>query len=426
MMRSIALSFLLCLIVGNSMLSQSISASESGISSDMSDLSRSNKRLLKDLDKLKRKGSKVLARQYPELNSTQIDSLITNYAQSLDDSLNTEGIEAKQKIQDWIVQTPEKLPVSDELKESIAHINEIEAIQQLNKDTLKVKDVFTAQNMRRLDKGTSKVLEDLEQYKANFEGWDEALLSSIENLPQAQLVKEKLDHVKDFKALPKGYRKDMSKLQTNNFVRDQLEEKAAELEAMGESLQERFDEALVKMNEAKMEFPSLESLEDAPRNYNPYQGQSLMQRTQVGGNISLNSNKPISLDVTASFVYPFNKRLSSGIEAGGRIYLEKREVNNLQEDVANDLVSFRAVSRYALSSTFYIQSNYEINRFRKQSTDQGLSDLTWYRTALIGLGRHIVLRDKVRLNITTFYDLFYKKQNSPNAGPWIIRLGFQL
>lgn len=423
--------FFSLLVVSGALHAQSIGFSnDEGIKTSSGELQSSNSKLLKELKRLHKKGKRELGKQYPNASEKELDSLIAHkkaeIQNNLKDSAESGLSEIRKQMVEDLAETPEKLPVSDEVKESIEGLKELEAMELLKKDTIKAKDIFSAQNLRKVDKRAGEVLDDLGKYKSQFKDWDKTLLSQVESIPEAQLLKEQMEKVKAYKPLPEGYRQNMQQFQTNDFVKEQLETKAEELEKIGESLQDRFDDAMLKMQEAKEEFPSLESLEDAPKRYNPYSDQPLLKRLKFGGNLNFNPQKPASIDVVGNIIYPINKRLSTGLETGGRIRLQKADVSNTTQEINKDLWNLRLVGRYALSSSFYLQSNYEVSQFRVGDIQGDSSALLWYRTALIGLGRQFTVKEKIKMNITTFYDLFYNPQTSPNSKAWIVRLGFEI
>lgn len=428
--RLVVLFFLM--IVSGSLQAQSVSFSNNnGIKTTSGELQSSNDKLLKGLKRLRKKGRKELSRLYPDVSDAELDSLISMKKAELEENLrdsteNQLSKIGKQMVED-LSETPERLPVSDEVKESIEELKELEAMEELlRKDSIKAKDIFTAQNITKVDKRATEVLDDLSQYKSQFKGWDKALLSKVKSIPEAQMAKEQLDKMKAYKPLPEGYRKNMGQFQTNDFVKEQLAEKAEELESIGESLQDRFDDAMLKMQEVKEEFPSVENLEAAPKRYNPYRDMALFERLQFGGNLSLIRQKPVSLDLAINVIYPVNKRISLGAETAGRIKLEKTDQTIQSQFDSQGQWSARGLGRYQITSVFYAQANYEASKISMLNTQDNTSADSWHKTLLIGLGRKITLREKYKLNATTFYDLFYNAQTGPNRSPWVFRLGFEL
>jgi len=418
------------IVVSGALHAQSVSFSnDNGIKTSSGELQSSNNKLLKELKKLNKKGRKELSGQYPDASEEELDSLIAlrkaELEENLKDSAETNLSKIRKQMVEDLSETPEKLPVSDEVKESIEELKELEAMELLQKDSIKAKDIITAQNLRKVDKRAGALLDDLDQYKSHFKDWDKTLLSQAESIPQAQLLKEQMEKVKAYKPLPEGYRQNMDKFQTNNFVKEQLEAKSEELEKIGESLQERFDDAMLKMQEAKEEFPNLESLEDAPKRYNPYRDEPFFKRLQYGGNLTYVPQRPVSLDLALNVIYPVNKRISLGAETAGRTKLEKAESTTLQTG-RQSLWSIRAVGRYQIASSFYLQANYETSKITMLNTQDNTTTHGWYKTMLLGLGRRFTLKEKIRLNVTTFYDVFFNPITSPNPSAWIVRLGFDM
>ena len=218
----------------------------------------------------------------------------------------------------------------------------------------------------------------------------------------------------------------MDQFQTNDFVKEKLESKAKELESVGESLQGRFDDAMVKMQEAKEEFPSLESLEEAPKRYNPYRDQPFLKRLKFGGNLTYVPEKPVSIDFAGNVIYPINKRLAFGFEIAGRARLGKIDQTTTNNDLAKNLLSIRSISRYQVTPALYLQANYEATQYNLTNSQDNLYSSLWHNTLLAGIGRRFVLKEKIKINTTVLYDFFYDPSRSPNKRSWVIRLGFEL
>ncbi|NVJ64525.1 MAG: hypothetical protein HWD84_09895 [Flavobacteriaceae bacterium] len=410
---------------------QSISFSnDDGIETSSGKLQSSNSKLLRDLKRLKKKGRKELSDQYPDASEAELDSLIeirkVEIEENLKDSAETDLARIRKQMVEDILETPEKLPVSDEVKESIEALKELEAMELLEKDSIKAKDIFTTQNLKKINKKAGDVLEDLGDYKSQFKDWDKALLSKVESIPEAKLLKEQIEKAAEYKALPDGYREDMSKFQTNEFVKEQLETLSEELEKIGESIQERFDNAILKVQEAKEEFPSLESLEEAPKRYNPYRDEPFFKRLKFGGNLSYVSQKPVSVDLALNVIYPINKRMSLGAETAGRIKLEKADPAIQGQLDRQGQWSIRSVARYHITPFFYAQANYEVSKVSLLNNQDNTTSQVWYNTLLVGLGRKFTIKEKIALSVTTFYDVFFNPINSPNSSAWVIRLGFNI
>jgi hypothetical protein len=419
------------LTTSNVLLSQSIDFSnDNGIETSSGELQTSNSKFLKELRQLRKRGKARLSKEYPELSDEEIDRLIeerkNNLEKELYDTTQTAFTDIRKQLVEDIKKTPEKLPVSDEVKQSISEIKELEAIETLKRDSLKARDVFNAQNLRKVNKRAAELFEDLEQYKSQFSDWDKELLAQVESIPEAQLAKKQIDKMKAYKPLPEGYRQNMDQFQTNDFVKEKLESKAKELESVGESLQGRFDDAMVKMQEAKEEFPSLESLEEAPKRYNPYRDQPFLKRLKFGGNLTYVPEKPVSIDFAGNVIYPINKRLAFGFEIAGRARLGKIDQTTTNNDLAKNLLSIRSISRYQVTPALYLQANYEATQYNLTNSQDNLYSSLWHNTLLAGIGRRFVLKEKIKINTTVLYDFFFDSSRSPNKRSWVIRLGFEL
>jgi len=223
--------------------------------------------------------------------------------------------------------------------------------------------------------------------------------------------------------LPEGYRGNLDQFQTHDFVKEKLQQKAEEFKKMGEtSLQDKFDQAQQKINEAKDKFPSLESVEEAPKRYNPYKGQPFLKRVVLGGNFQVNRQQPVSFDAAINLTYPLGLKSSVGISGATRIFVQKPKENQVKDNAT----SIRSFGRYNFWKAFFIQGNYEYTQL--QPTDINEADLgeRWVQSALIGLGRSMTIKKGIQMNLTVFYDLFFDATTSPNNQALVMRLGFDL
>lgn len=393
-------------------------------------LEKSNKKVQRELDKLSRKLRKNVADLYPDLPVDQVDSIVsamsakkealegdakdsvTNYLQTLKEDL----------LQD-LKETPEKLPIADEIRESIEKIDQLKQMQGVLKDKDQLVEMLDVSELKQLNKRVGSLKGSFEEYKSQFEGWEDALLEEVTNLPQAKLVKEQVEKMKAYKPLPEGYRDNLEQFQTNDFVKEKLEAKAEELKQIGATtLQEKFDQAQTKMTEAKAEFPSLESVEEAPKKYNPHKDKPFLQRIIIGGNLQVNRQGPASLDASLNLTYPLGVRSAIGVSGGSRIFLEKPKLTNTKDQATN----FRAFYRHTIFKSFFLQGNYELTKLKTEDINENDLGERWVQSALLGLGRQFNLGPKIKMNFTVFYDFFFNATTSPNNQAWVMRMGFDL
>lgn len=325
----------------------------------------------------------------------------------------------KQKLVDHLETTPPNLPVAGELLTTSRQLDKLRALQQDLVKAGSIKDGLRGHELSKLERRFEHLTSALEPYKAMFDGWEEQVLAEVTSLEAVKLAKEQIDKMEVYNPLPEGYREQMGRFQTNNFVRDKLEKKAEELKQSGmKTLQEKLDEAQVRVAETKQKFPSLESVKDAPKRYNPYRGLPLMKRLKPGGNAQIN-REPVSLDAALSLAYPISQKASLGFETAGRLNIEQTSGFQASER----MLSFRSFGRYRPWKHFFIQANYEFNRMESQALADAAPDHRWTRTALVGIGREIGLTHRLKIQLTTFYNFFHDSQESPYPQALVFRIG---
>lgn len=394
-------------------------------------LEKANKQVQKELNKLTKRLKKEVAALYPDLPLENLDSLISAGIASRKENLKSEAKDSvtnylktlKEDLLNDLKETPEQLPIADNIRESIEKVQELQNMQGVLKDKDQLVEMLDVSELKKLNKEVGDLKASFEQYKGEFAGWEDKLLEEITNVPQAKLIKEQMEKVNSYKALPEGYREKLDQFQTNDFVKDKLEAKAEELKKVGETtLQDKFDEATTKMAEAKEKFPSLESVEEAPKRYNPYKGLPFFKRVVLGGNLQVNRQQPASLDAAINLTYPLGLKSAIGVSAATRIFVEKPKDMQTKDNAT----SIRSFARYNFWKSFYAQGNYEYTQL--QTTDRNETDLgeRWVQSALIGLGRKITFKKKIQMNFTLFYDLLFDAEKSPNNQAWVMRVGFDL
>lgn len=419
---------ILALLVSVSVMAQETEESKT-LEASTQALWKANEKVQKRLRKLEKKLTQALTKRYPQLPEAGIDSLIqadlTASAlmrkKEVKDSTSDYLSVLKERVLADIEATPPNLPVAREVMESARHLQKLREMQTFLGKSDDIGQALSAGKLRKLDREASVLSTAISEYKQLFEGWEEKLLSEVTSLEAVQLAKEQFDKMKAYQPLPEGYRDRTDGLQTNDFVKEKLEEKIEELKKAGtESLQSKFDQAQIKMTEAKQKFPNLESAEEAPKTYNPYKGQPFFKRLKPGGDFQVNRLSPASVDAALSLVYPLNLKAGMGLAGAARVFLQKSDLQQTREEN----LSFRGFTRYRFWKSFFFQANYELNRIGNVSQANEQMGHRWVQNALIGVGKEIRMTRGIRMNATAFYDFFYDRQNSPNNQPWIFRMGF--
>ncbi len=417
--------WLLMLLFSVSVSAQSMEGNQS-IEVSTKSLRKANDQLQKELSKLERR----LKRKLSKTHVTGLDSLAGRDLEVRKEALKTQAKDTvnnylrilKEEVRNKLKKTPENLPIAEEVKETLKQIQELEDLRAAFKDPEQLKQMLGIKELNGLEKSAGGLRSSLDGYKNEFEGWDQKLLDQVVTMPEAKLLKEKLDRAKSFKPLPESMM-NPEQFQSNDFVREKLEAKADKLKKAGAaSLQEKLDAAQAKVMDAKKKFPSLPSLEDAPKRHNANQGKRFLKRLILGGNLQVNQQKPLSVNAALSLTYPLSEKIDIGVSAATRIFIEKRQ--NPQVD--QEQFSIRSFGRYDLWKHFYLQANYEFTKITTRNALETVNPQRWLRNALVGIGKQTQLSPKVKMNITALYDFLYKAQTSPYTQPWVMRVGFDL
>lgn len=439
-------------------------------------LEKANEALAKKLSKINRKLKRKLLKQVPELKDVNIDSLLEErvYRQdhlqkvrsseltvpgdtmlastgtlqdakligletSLNDSTLQKINELRQELTSGMDQTPWALDIHQEMGETLAELGKTEELlKQLQMPDLpelpdlklpklpeipKLEDLLSIKDFDELTSGLGEIGKIVEEYKAQFAGWDQELLARATSLEQVRILQEQKRLMDNYKPLPEGYRQNMQGFQTNDFVKEKLQEKSEEIARVGgKSLEERFQEAQTKMADAKSKFSEMKSLEEGPKKRpNPYAGKPFLKRLVIGGSFQPNRQDPRSLDAALQIAYMINARARIGTGAAYRINLQKPVNNN---NLDNNVFRVQGYLDYTFWRTAFVEASYEWNSTDVKSRD-GLSlGRQWVQSAMIGAGNRFNLPKGLKGNFTALYNFFHDEK-SPYNSPWVFRVGFE-
>ncbi|MCE7991938.1 MAG: hypothetical protein HEP71_08160 [Roseivirga sp.] len=363
-----------------------------------------------------------------KLNGQFLDSL-----QSLmpDTELGKIG-ELQSKILSSSKITPPDLDIAKQLQVTITELDELKLLYakiklpELNGPNLESvlsDDIIPKGRFDKLMKKAGSFEEILDKYTAEFENWDQKLLERVTSLEEVAKIQKLKDRIDKYEFLPEGYRKNMDGMQTNDFVKKKLEAKAEELKKVGaKSLQEKLDAAQAKISEAKEKFPSLESVEEAPkRPENPYKGDPFLKRLKLGGNFQVNRQEPASVDASLRVSYLMNQNARFGFGGSYRIGTEKRLKFNFDDQV----LGLKTFFDYTIFRSVYAEALYEWNLSEVPAQDDVSFGKQWKQSGMLGLGNRFKVSKKVNGNFIALYNFFHD-ETSPHPNPWVVRFGFEL
>jgi len=463
--------FLICCLC----LTVSIPAQEQGQAKGIDIISqkleKANKALSKKLDKINKKLTKKLLKSYPQLKGVNIDSLLEERVYQkgklqrlqqgglvngldsavqidplsklkVDTLFNDSTLRAIQKIKAQLTgemdQTPSALDIHQEMGESLAKLGKTEELlKELQVPSfpelpnLEFPELPSVPDLKELM--PTKYLDDLkssmadmgklfDEYKGQFKDWDKELLARATSLEEVKLLQEQKKHMDTYKPLPEGYRDNMDKFQTNDFVKEKLQAKVEEIKkAGGKTLQERFNEAQGKLDKAKQKFNAIDRPEGSRAGQNPYKGKPFVKRLIFGGNLQVNRQAPTSLDAALQLSYLMNARTRLGIGGSYRINFGD---NILNPNFDQQVIGTRSFLDYTVFRSVFLEATYELNSADVLSQDNIAQGRQWVQSGMLGAGNRFTLPKGIKANVTTLYNFFHD-QRSPNPSPWVVRLGFE-
>lgn len=327
--------------------------------------------------------------------------------------------------------TPPNLDIAKELQVTITELDELKALYakiklpELNGPNLESAlsdDIIPKGRFDKLMKRAGSFEEILDKYTAEFENWDQKLLERVTSLEEVAKIQKMKDRIDNYEFLPEGYRKNLDGMQTNDFVKEKLQAKAEELKKVGaETLQEKLDAAQTKIAEAKEKFPSLESVEEAPkRPPNPYKGDPFLKRLKFGGNFQVNRQEPTSIDASLRVSYLMNQNARIGLGSSYRIGTEKELKFNFDDQV----FGLQTFFDYTLFKSIYAEALYEWNLTEVPTQNDVSLGNQWVQSGMLGLGNRFRVSKKVSGNFTALYNFLHDAE-SPYPSAWVVRFGFE-
>lgn len=453
-----------CLSLAFSLPAQEVEKAK-GIEIISQKLEKANQTLSKKLDKINKRLAKKLNKVYPQLRGVNLDSLLEERAyqktrqsklQTADSSQQYDAISAtkpdtqlndstlriiqqiKTKLTEEMGQTPAALNIHQELGESLDKLGKTEELlQQLQAPDLPelpnldlpqlpqtpdLNDLLPQKYFEDLKSSMEGLSKLFDEYKGQFEGWDQKLLARATSLEEVKLLQQQKELMDSYQPLPEGYRQNMEGLQTNDFVEEKLKAKAEEIKRVGaKSLQERFDQAQAKMDKAKQKFNAIDRTQGGQPNENPYVGKTLLERLAFGGNFQVNRQRPGSIDAALQASYLTTARIRFGLGGTYRINLGK---NGFNPDFDRQVFGTRSFFDYTLFRSAFVQASYEWSNTDVLTLDNIAQGRQWVQSGMLGLGNRFTLPKGMKGNFVALYN-FLHDERSPNPNPWVIRFGFE-
>ena len=416
-------------------------------------LEKANTALQNTIQKLQKKLIKKLTKKHRNLDARQLDSLITAKLNTIEEKLSkilpdsskafisklctpcAEIATIQQDLQEKVSLTPPNLDIAKDIKISIKELDQLKNLMQslnlpdLNQlKSLDLKTLATEKlpisktDLTKLQSSAANLKGLLDNYAKQFEGWEEKLIAQITSIEELKMLQEQQQRIANYKPLPAGYRDKIQGMQTNNYVKEQLEAKAEEYKKIGKTtLQEKLDQGLAQITKAKTKFPSLESLKDAPkRPPNPLKGEPLIKRLKLGGDIQVNKQNPTSIDLSLQVGYLLNPKAQLGIGAAYRISTGDRFK---KVDFNEALFTSKIFFNHFVYKTFYTQAIFENNRIMIKDQNDISNGKQWVQSGMVGIGKEFPITKKMKGSTSILYNLLHDEK-SPYQKPWVFRVGF--
>ncbi len=281
----------------------------------------------------------------------------------------------------------------------------------------------------------SEIKDDPKAYaRQRARRFDQLVENETLKLKELNQLKQKTSQMDRLKNLPEGYKKQLEQYQKKINDPDQLKQ---ELKQQSIKLatdhfaknQDKLDGAIKQMSKLKKKYSSLPNSNDlsTATKRNSLQGQPLIKRLVLGGNLQLVSHQSgLNADFSPVVGYKFDKKLSVGVGGMYRASLVF-ERKFLKSDGKQTVYGYRSFIDYKLLKSFFAHGEYEqLNHWYEDKSFKDNSRRMWTEGLMFGIGRTYSVSKKVKGSIMLLYNTKYQHGVSPYPNKWNIRMGFAL
>ena len=211
----------------------------------------------------------------------------------------------------------------------------------------------------------------------------------------------------------------------NNKIREQTLKKLADKgqEYLSDHL-EQIPEVKEKMMELKKKYSyvgSINDLEHAEKR-NSLKDEPLRKRLVLGGNIQVKRAEPLSIDLSPSLGYKFNKKFTAGVTGTWRFAILYHTKYNFQ--IPSEMYGYGSYASYRIFNGFFGHFEMESKCYSKK-----LDDITTQKIRanglFIGIGNEYRIYKSLRGTVILMYNTLHNDQ-SPDPKPWQIKFGFKI
>lgn len=154
---------------------------------------------------------------------------------------------------------------------------------------------------------------------------------------------------------------------------------------------------------------------------NEMKGKTLGERLLIGGNFQVQPGEKVALDMSPQLAYRLTKYLNIGLGGTYRTSFDEKEKFWLSDE--QESFGYRAFLEHDVIKGLFFHGEYE--RLRQPGKANDMEKSIWHKGALLGVGKHYKIRNKIKGNVMLLYNFLYDV-DGPYPKAWNIRFGFEI
>lgn len=151
------------------------------------------------------------------------------------------------------------------------------------------------------------------------------------------------------------------------------------------------------------------------------QGKSIWEHLLLGGNFSIVSTDPVSIDFSPQLGCKFTSKFALGVGMNYRYTFSDSIKYRCYISATN--TSFKAFTQYDIIKGFYGYAEREKSGIKATSSDK--SRTLWKDNYFVGLGKKFLVHPKLYVTTTALYNLDNEPNNPVHPRRFEVRVGFQ-
>ncbi len=285
------------------------------------------------------------------------------------------------------------------------------------------------EGMGKVKGGVGKVNEATGKVKGATEELSnipEAVENRAGQLEELKGFKEQTGELSGLQEKPEELKKEMSKYQDKDFVKQRIKEKAMELGTDHFAQhQDKIKQAQQKLAKLKRKYPEgLQSTEKLPKvTRNSMKGKSIKERMVFGGTFRVFREQSAAVDISPQIGFRISGRWSAGL---GHIYRLRIDEDKRALHTDQKVYGGMIYSNLVILKGFFVRLEAE-SVYTEVPTLALIKDAQrkeWVNSILIGAGKRYTFFKGVKGNMQAMYNLMYSDK-SPYQNKILLKFGFE-